>query len=268
MGRGDVRAKKNLGQHFLIDGEVANSIVDSLEVEGVSSVVEVGPGMGVLTKILVANGVENLYPIEIDLESVDYLNKHLPVLKDNIISGDFLKLDLNQFGSEVAVIGNFPYNISTQIYFKIFDNKDIVRECVGMVQKEVGERICASPGGKVSGILSIFIQAYYDTEYLFTVGEECFNPPPRVKSGVIRLVRNSVEKLGCDEALFFRVVKAGFNQRRKTLRNSLKAIINEMGSTPDADLLSKRPEQLGVKEFISLTNQVAGEASVGQCNDI
>jgi 16S rRNA (adenine1518-N6/adenine1519-N6)-dimethyltransferase len=246
-----VRAKKNLGQHFLKDLGIAAKIVDSLKLETTRQVLEVGPGMGVLTQFLIEKPDLDLKLIEIDRESVAYLNDHFPDFKERIISGDFLRIDLTEvFNGKFAVIGNFPYNISSQIFFKVLKNKDQVPEVVGMLQKEVAERICAGPGSKTYGILSVLLQAFYNLEYLFTVNEIVFSPPPKVKSAVVRLTRNQVEKLDCDEDLFLKVVKTAFNQRRKMLRNSLKS---EFGEVP-TEFETFRPEQLGVGEFIRLTS--------------
>lgn len=251
-----VRAKKHLGQHFLKDENIARKIVDSLSHDGYDKVLEVGPGMGVLTKYLLDDTSLETFVIDIDRESIAYLQEHYPALKERIISGDFLRLDLNHYFSEpFAVIGNFPYNISSQILFKVLDHRDKVPECVGMFQKEVAERVAAKHGNKTYGILSVLIQTFYSIEYLFTVSENVFNPPPKVKSAVIRLRRNSVQQLDCDEKLFIRVVKASFNQRRKTLRNSLR----EFTVRPEFaghDIFGKRPEQLAVKEFVELTNML------------
>lgn len=249
-----VRAKKALGQHFLKDQNIARKIVDSLKATNVSKVIEIGPGMGVLTQYLLEKEFTTI-PIEIDHESVTYLHAAYPQLKETLIQGDFLNIDLSSVSSEkLAVIGNFPYNISSQIFFRVIENRSQVEEVVCMIQKEVAQRIACKPGSKEYGILSVLLQAYYNIEYLFTVHENVFAPPPKVKSGVIRLVRNRTEKLECDEQLFFKVVKASFNQRRKVLSNSLK------GLTPNLDkdhpLLSKRPEQLSVDNFVELTNLV------------
>lgn len=249
----EVRAKKFLGQHFLTDEAIARRIVDSLS-PTVSRVVEVGPGMGVLTKYLIGREGTDFHVIEIDRESVAYLHSHYPGL--HVIEGDFLKFDLNAlFHEGFAVIGNFPYNISSQILFRVFDCRDRVDEVVGMFQKEVAERVVAGPGSKTYGILSVLLGAFYDMEYLFTVSETVFNPPPKVKSAVIRLRRNGVGCLECDERLFVRVVKAGFNQRRKTLRNALRSGGLDVESVPDA-LLGKRAEQLTVDEFVQITKLV------------
>lgn len=253
-----VRAKKHLGQHFLTDENIALDIVKGLKYTSLyNQVLEVGPGMGVLTKYLIQEKAYQTYIIDIDKESIAYLKTNYPVLENRIIEGDFLQLDFSTlFNNEpFAVIGNFPYNISTEILFKILDHKNQVPEVVGMFQKEVAERIAAKPKNKTYGITSVLLQAYYDIEYLFTVQEHVFNPPPKVKSGVIRLTRNKVEKLDCNEKLFKQVVKAGFNQRRKTLRNSIKAF-KLKPEFADNIYLSKRAEELSVQDFIALTNMM------------
>ena len=258
----NVRAKKNLGQHFLKDQTIAKQIVDSLKAESLKQVLEVGPGMGVLTQYLLQNKSFETFAVEIDRESVDYLNIHYPELKERIISHDFLNLNLHDYFKEpFALIGNFPYNISSQIFFKVLEYKDQIPEVVGMLQKEVAERLAAPPGSKTYGILSVFLQAYYDIEYLFTVNEDVFNPPPKVKSGVIRVTRNTIKSLDCDEKLFKSVVKMAFNQRRKTMRNSLKSMINtdELKSNP---IFNKRPEQLGVDEFVKLVQLISDPGNV------
>lgn len=250
-----VQPKKSLGQHFLKDAGIARRIASVLSGNDYSSVLEIGPGMGILTRFLLERNFPDFRVIEIDNESVHYLGEHFPDL--NIIKGNFLTMDLDSyFDGNLAVIGNFPYNISSQIMFRILEYRDKVKEAAGMLQKEVAERICAPPGSKVYGILSVFVQAFYETEYLFTVPEHVFNPRPKVKSGVIRLRRNSVINLGCDENLFFRVVKASFNQRRKTLRNSIRSAFRL--SNDDYHDFGRRPEQLGVSDFIELTNWIAG----------
>lgn len=251
MPKDDVRAKKFLGQHFLKDERIAERIAQSLSGE-VANVLEIGPGMGVLTKYLVQNEKLNFWAIEIDTESVEYLHNHYPSL--NVIEGDFLKLDVSTLFKDqpFAVIGNFPYNISSQILFKVHDNRNAVPEVVGMFQKEVAERVAAKPGSKTYGILSVLLSAFYNTEYLFTVDEHVFNPPPKVKSAVIRLRRNEVSALDCDEKLFTTVVKTGFNQRRKTMRNALKPIGKSLANIPE-DLLMKRAEQLSVADFVMIT---------------
>jgi len=254
MGSDKVKAKKHLGQHFLKDKNIASAIVNSLKADNCSTVLEVGPGMGVLTEFLVKRGFGNLKVVEVDRESVDYLQSNIQGI-DEIISGDFLELNLDSLSEgKMAVIGNFPYNISSQIFFKILDNRNLVTEVTGMVQKEVAERICSSPGTRVYGILSVLLRAWYDIKYLFTVNENVFSPPPRVKSAVIRLERNSRMKLDCDERLFFTVVKQCFNQRRKMIRNPIKALVRT--DAGDMPLLTMRPEQLSVEQFVDLTNWV------------
>ena len=249
----EVKAKKFLGQHFLTDETIARRIVDSLS--GLTSnVIEIGPGMGVLTKYLIDKPELNFHVVEIDRESVAYLHDHYPTL--DVIEGDFLKLNLTTlFHDTFAVIGNFPYNISSQILFRVFECRNEAVEVVGMFQKEVAERVAAGPGSKVYGILSVLLSAFYDIEYLFTVHEHVFNPPPKVKSAVIRLKRNRVTSLECDEKLFVRVVKAGFNQRRKTLRNALRSADLPIEAVDD-QVLGKRAEQLSVTEFIALTKTI------------
>jgi 16S rRNA (adenine1518-N6/adenine1519-N6)-dimethyltransferase len=252
-----VRAKKKLGQHFLKNEDIAKKIVDALSrTSEYKYVLEVGPGMGVLTKYLIANPNYETFVIDIDTESIRYLKVNFPSLEKKIIEGDFLKLDFDElFNGPFAVIGNFPYNISTEILFKVLDNKDRVPEVVGMFQKEVAERIAAKPKNKTYGITSVLLQAFYTIDYLFTVGENEFIPPPRVKSAVIRLVRNEVQKLNCDEKLFKQIVKAGFNQRRKTLRNSIRAF-KLKPEFLDHKYLTQRAEELSVEDFITLTNMV------------
>ena len=249
----EVRAKKYLGQHFLTDESIAKRIVDSLS--GLTcNVIEVGPGMGVLTKYLIQDSSLNFHVIELDSESVDWLHLHYPAL--NVIEGDFLKMDMRTlFSGSFAIIGNFPYNISSQILFRVFEHRDSVVEVVGMFQKEVADRVAAEPGSKTYGILSVLLSAFYNVEYLFTVGEHVFNPPPKVKSAVIRLVRNDIEHLGCDEQLFVKVVKAGFNQRRKTLRNALRSASFSVEGVSEL-FLTKRAEQLSVGEFVELTKSI------------
>lgn len=250
-----VKAKKNLGQHFLTDLSVAQRIADTLLDYRETPVLEIGPGMGVLTQYLIADG-HDLKVVELDTESVEYLNEHYPELDGRIISADFLKLNLTDiFGDrEFCVIGNYPYNISSQILFKILDYKDQVPCCSGMFQREVAQRVAAPPGSKTYGILSVLLQAWYDIEYLFTVPEHVFNPPPKVKSGVIKLTRNSVTDLGCDEKLFKTVVKTSFGQRRKTLRNSLRSMVQNDAEILQNPIFAMRPEQLSVAQFIELTN--------------
>ena len=251
----DVKAKKHLGQHFLTDLSIAKQIADALTLhKNYQHVVEIGPGMGVLTQFLKDNPHFTLYPIDIDFDSITYLKKHFQTLEKNFIYGDFLAMDLDLItnNNPFAVIGNFPYNISTQILFKVLDFKDKVPEVVGMFQKEVAERVAAPPGSKVYGITSVLLQAFYNVEYLFTVNENVFNPPPKVKSGVIRLTRNSVEQLNCNESFFKTIVKTSFNQRRKTLRNSLRPFLTE--DTIELEIFNLRPEQLSVEQFITITN--------------
>lgn len=256
----EVRAKKALGQHFLTDLNIARKICDSLteRADGdPEAVLEVGCGMGVLTQYLLQRSDITTYGAEIDSESVEYLNVHYPDFTPRLIEGDFLKMNLQErFPGGVRVIGNFPYNISSQIFFKIIENRDLVPQCVGMIQKEVAVRIAEPPGSKEYGILSVLLQAWYDIEYLFTVSEKVFNPPPKVKSAVIRLRRNGTTKLGCDETLFVKVVKASFGQRRKMLRNSLKAAFGNFGGA-EHPLFTTRAEQLSVAQFVELTNWVA-----------
>ncbi len=282
---GLVRPKKALGQHFLVDLNIARNIVNAMGTDH-DVVIEVGAGMGVLTQYLIENQLDKLQVVEIDTESVEFLKKKFPELEGHLILGDFLKQDLTSFraecsdrhfdrsqgvekspaiegdsstalgmtGNDVAVIGNFPYNISSQIFFQILKYRNNVSECVGMIQKEVAERIAAGPGSKTYGILSVLLQAWYDIEYLFTVHENVFNPPPKVKSAVIRLKRNNVKELGCDEKMFVTVVKQAFNQRRKTLRNSLRSLIP--AEIIDNEIFNKRPEQLSVAEFVDLVKQL------------
>jgi 16S rRNA (adenine1518-N6/adenine1519-N6)-dimethyltransferase len=253
-----VKAKKHLGQHFLTDKNIAQRIVDGLiHTDQYHQVLEVGPGMGILSDILLKREDLQTFLIDIDTESFHFLREKYPQLGDRLINGDFLKLSFESiFPGKFAVIGNFPYNISSQILFKILENRQNVVEMVGMFQKEVAERCASKPGTKEYGILSVLIQAYYDIEYLFTVKPGTFNPPPKVNSGVIRLTRNAVETLDCDEKLFWRVVKAGFNQRRKTLRNALSAVVpkDRLGEHP---FYEKRAETLSVQDFVALTNFVA-----------
>lgn len=249
-----VRAKKHLGQHFLKDLSIAKSITDALSVEGYSNIVEVGPGMGVLTQYLLAKDFIT-HVIELDCESVSYLKAEYPQLSQRIYSADFLKLNLETITDQsFALIGNFPYNISTQILFKALEYKDQIPEIVGMFQKEVAERVASGPGSKKYGIISVLLQAYYNIEYLFTVDEDVFDPPPKVKSGVIRLRRNNEKKLECNEKFFKQVVKQAFSQRRKTLRNALKPLTGK--SEFNESILELRAERLSVKDFVYLTNQL------------
>lgn len=250
-----VRPKKHLGQHFLTDLSISKRISDSLSSEYCSDTLEIGPGTGVLTQFLLKRDDLKLVAVEVDTESIEYLKINYPVLSPNLINGDFLEMDLGKmFPNGVNVIGNFPYNISSQIYFKILDYKDLVPQSVGMIQREVALRIAEKPGKKQYGILSVFLQAYYDIEYLFTVEPSVFNPPPKVQSAVIRLVRNTRKSLDCDESLFRKVVKSTFNQRRKTIRNSLLAAFPQISATHE--FFSKRPEQLSVEDFVELTRFV------------
>ena len=252
-----VKAKKHLGQHFLKDEGIAKDIADTLTLKGYNKVLEIGPGMGVLTKYLLDKETDT-YVIEIDTESVAYLNAHYPKLHGKIISEDFLRYDITKdFGNEpFAIIGNFPYNISSQIVFRALELRERIPEFSGMFQKEVAERICEKKGSKTYGILSVLVQAFYDAEYLFTVPEHVFNPPPKVKSGVLRLIRKENFHLECDERLFFNVVKTAFNQRRKTLRNSLKTY-NLSDILKEDTIFDLRPEQLSTEQFIELTQKIA-----------
>lgn len=254
MGSDKVRAKKYLGQHFLKDRKIAASIVESLKADNCDTVVEVGPGMGVLTGFLVKRGFPSLKVVEVDRESVEYLQSHITGV-DEIISGDFLELDLKAIAEgKIAVIGNFPYNISSQIFFKILENRNKVTEVSGMLQKEVADRICSAPGSRVYGILSVLLQAWYDVKYLFTVSENVFSPPPKVKSAVIHLSRNNRMNLDCNEELFFAVVKRCFNQRRKMIRNPIRSMVTSEAG--EMSLLTMRPEQLSVDQFVELTNWI------------
>ena len=258
-----VRPKKNLGQHFLIDLSIAKRIADTVDACPELPVLEVGPGMGVLTQYLMEKP-RPVKVVEIDTESVEYLNEHFPRLRENILGEDFLRMNLNKVfdGKQFVLTGNYPYDISSQIFFKMLDNKDLIPCCTGMIQREVAQRMASAPGNKAYGILSVLIQAWYDVEYLFTVDENVFNPPPKVKSAVIRMTRNEVTDLGCDEQLFKRVVKTVFNQRRKMLRVSLRQIFSGREVSPDFyqhDVMTRRPEQLSVAEFVDLTNLVASQ---------
>lgn len=252
-----VKAKKHLGQHFLTDESIAKDIADTLTLQGYDKVLEIGPGMGVLTKYLLDKPIET-YVIEIDTESVEYLNAHYPKLHGKIISKDFLKYNITESLGDApfAIIGNFPYNISTQIVFRTLEMRERIPEFSGMFQKEVAERICEKKGSKTYGILSVLVQAFYDAEYLFTVPEHVFNPPPKVKSGVLRLRRKENFHLPVDERLFFNVVKTAFNQRRKTLRNSLKSY-NLSDNLKEDSIFDLRPEQLSTEQFIELTQKIA-----------
>lgn len=258
-----VKPKKNLGQHFLTDLNIARRIADTVDACPGLPVLEIGPGMGVLTQYLVTKPRE-VKAVEIDRESVAYLHETFPTLHDNIIGEDFLRMDLNTvFGGRPFVLtGNYPYDISSQIFFKMLDNRELIPCCTGMIQREVALRMASEPGNKAYGILSVLTQAWYDVEYLFTVDEDVFNPPPKVKSAVIRMTRNGVTDLGCDEHLFKRLVKAVFNQRRKMLRVSLKQLF--AGAQPSgefftAEVMTRRPEQLTIAQFVELTNVVEAE---------
>ena len=259
-----VRPKKNLGQHFLTDLTIARRIADTVDACPDIPVLEVGPGMGVMTQYL----VEKPRPfkvVEIDRESVAYLNEHFPRLRANILGEDFLRMDLQQVfeGQQFVLTGNYPYDISSQIFFKMLDNRDLIPCCTGMIQHEVALRMASKPGTKAYGILSVLIQAWYDVEYLFTVEPSVFNPPPKVQSAVIRMTRNKVERLDCDEQLFKRVVKTVFNQRRKMLRVSLRQIFDSQHPASEGffqqDVMTRRPEQLTIQEFVDLTNSVEKE---------
>jgi len=257
-----VRAKKHLGQHFLKDQNIAQKIVESLSGhENYHKLMEIGPGTGVLSDFLINKAEYELLFMDVDQESVDYLQVKYPDYKDKILKEDFLRIDLGRYFQEpFGIIGNFPYNISSQIFFKVLEYRNQIPEVVGMIQKEVAERIASKEGNKTYGILSVLLQAFYDVEYLFSVPPEVFNPPPKVTSGVIRLKRNKTQTLDCDEKLFFRVVKQGFNNRRKTLRNALKTfdLSTEIKSL---DLLNQRAEQLTVNDFVELTNHIANGES-------
>ncbi len=255
-----VKPKKALGQHFLTDLSVAKRIAATLDEYNGLPVIEVGPGMGVLTQFLLETG-HDLKVVELDSESVDYLTINFTSLEGRIVSGDFLKLDLPDIvddAEKFCVIGNYPYNISSQIFFHVLEYKDRVTCCSGMLQREVAERLAAKPGTKARGILSVLLQAWYDVEYLFTVSENVFNPPPKVKSGVIKMTRNDVTDLGCDEKFFKTVVKTSFGQRRKTLRNSLRGLLPQNVTAEDLTdkIWALRPEQLSVEQFVELTNLV------------
>ncbi|MBR5764750.1 MAG: 16S rRNA (adenine(1518)-N(6)/adenine(1519)-N(6))-dimethyltransferase RsmA [Bacteroidaceae bacterium] len=262
-----VKPKKFLGQHFLKDLKIAKDIADTVDSCPEIPILEVGPGMGVLTQFLIGKERDTKV-VELDSESVAYLQEAYPQLAENIIAQDFLQLDLSKVfgGSPFVLTGNYPYNISSQIFFKMLDNKEIIPCCTGMIQKEVAERIAAAPGSKTYGILSVLIQAWYDVEYLFTVHENVFNPPPKVKSAVIRMTRNDVSQLGCNEKLFKEVVKTTFNQRRKMIRGSIKPLFGNHNKPVDAEsafwnseMMTKRPEQLSIPQFVELTNLVQKE---------
>lgn len=253
-----VRPKKFLGQHFLTDLSVASRIADTVDACPDIPVLEVGPGMGVLTQYLIPKGRE-LKVVEIDRESIPYLHTHFPELGDNIIEADFLKMDLSEAfdGRPFVLTGNYPYNISSQIFFKMLDERNLIPCCTGMIQKEVAERMAAAPGSKAYGVLSVLVQAWYDVEYLFTVNENVFNPPPKVKSAVICMKRNGKESLGCDEKLFRRIVKTVFTMRRKMMRNGMRQIVGKECPLLADEIFNKRPEQLSVQDYIDLTNRVS-----------
>ena len=268
-GMKQVRPKKNLGQHFLTDLSIAKRIADTVDACPDLPVLEVGPGMGVMTQYL----VEKPRPfkvVEIDRESVAYLNEHFPTLRENILGEDFLRMDLRQVfdGQQFVLTGNYPYDISSQIFFKMLDNRDLIPCCTGMIQHEVAVRMASQPGNKQYGILSVLIQAWYNVEYLFSVEPTVFNPPPKVMSAVIRMTRNEVQHLGCDEQLFKRVVKTVFNQRRKMLRVSLRQIFDAQHPANDDffqnDIMTRRPEQLSIPQFVELTNMVEKQLAVGK----
>ena len=254
-----VRPKKNLGQHFLTDLSIAKRIADTVDACPELPVLEVGPGMGVMTQYLVEKP-RPLRVVEIDRESVEYLNENFPKLRDNIIGDDFLRMDLRTLfdGGQFVLTGNYPYDISSQIFFKMLDNRDLIPCCTGMIQREVALRMASKPGNKQYGILSVLIQAWYNVDYLFTVEPDVFNPPPKVQSAVIRMTRNEVQHLGCNEQLFKQVVKTTFNQRRKMLRVSLKQMLPTDAPIfkEHADMLTLRPEQLSIEQFVELTNYV------------
>ena len=256
-----VKPKKNLGQHFLTDLNIAKRIADTVDACPALPVLEIGPGMGVLTQYLVEKP-RPVKAVEIDKESVAYLHDRFPKLVDNIIGEDFLRMDLNTVfgGGQFVLTGNYPYDISSQIFFKMLENKDLIPCCTGMIQREVALRMAATPGSKAYGILSVLIQAWYNVEYLFTVDENVFNPPPKVKSAVIRMTRNAVTDLGCDERLFKRLVKTVFNQRRKMLRVSIKQMFGAVKPGEEffaGPLMTMRPEQLTIAQFVELTNEIA-----------
>lgn len=251
-----VKPKKHLGQHFLWDKNIAQKIVEAFKTAPTQKVLEVGPGKGVLSQYLLPFFGSSFYAVEIDEESSRYLLQEYPELENHLMEEDFIQMNFSSFSSQpFSIIGNFPYNISSQIFFKIFDNKDLIPFVVGMVQKEVAERISAKPGNKIYGILSVLLQAYYDVKLLFKVGPGSFQPPPKVNSAVIELKRNNVKELGCDEKLFFRIVKQSFNQRRKIIRNSLKSFL--LNLDVEDERLQKRPEQLSVRDFVELTNKIS-----------
>lgn len=250
-----IKAKKKLGQHFLKDSDIAKKIVEALNINNLNSIIEIGPGMGILSDHLILLKKKTFF-VEIDKDSIIYLNDKYSQLKEYIIEDDFLKIDLKRFNSPIGLIGNFPYNISSQILFKLIENREIVDELVGTFQLEVAKRVCELPGSKTYGILSVLVQAFYEAEFLFSLSPNYFSPPPKVNSGVIKLVKKNNINLKCDEALFFKVVKTSFQQRRKTLRNSLK-IFNLSDNIKEDVIFGKRPETLSVDEFVLLTNIIA-----------
>ncbi len=247
-----VKPKKHLGQHFLKDSNVSKKIADSLISKKLKTILEIGPGMGILTQHLTINKTQTFF-IEIDNESIIYLNNKFPEIKKSIINEDFLKLDLEKFDLPIGLIGNFPYNISSQILFRLIENRDKIDELVGMFQLEVAKRVCAIPGSKTYGILSVLVQAFYSAELLFSLKPHYFNPPPKVNSGIIRLAKKPIHSLDCDEKLFFKIVKSSFQQRRKTLKNSLKTF-NLPNNIKEDVIFERRPETLSVDDFILLTN--------------
>ena len=255
-----IKPKKFLGQHFLTDLSVAQRIANTVDAYPDIPILEVGPGMGVLTQYIIPKQ-RPFKVVEIDFDSVPYLHEHFPELGDNIIEGDFLKMDLQEVfdGKPFVLTGNYPYDISSQIFFKMVENRNLIPCCTGMIQKEVAERMAASPGGKTYGVLSVLIQAWYDVEYLFTVHENVFNPPPKVKSAVIRLIRNNKQTLGCDEQLFRRIVKTVFTMRRKMMRNGMKQILGKDSPMLADPMFTKRPEELSVQDYVDLTNRVEAE---------
>ena len=255
-----IKPKKFLGQHFLTDLSVAQRIANTVDAYPDIPILEVGPGMGVLTQYIIPKQ-RPFKVVEIDFDSVPYLHEHFPELGDNIIEGDFLKMDLQEVfdGKPFVLTGNYPYNSSSQIFFKMVENRNLIPCCTGMIQKEVAERMTASPGGKTYGVLSVLIQAWYDVEYLFTVHENVFNPPPKVKSAVIRLIRNNKQTLGCDEQLFRRIVKTVFTMRRKMMRNGMKQILGKDSPMLADPMFTKRPEELSVQDYVDLTNRVEAE---------
>ena len=250
-----LKPKKYLGQHFLKDSNISKKIAESLISKKLNSIIEIGPGMGILTQHLINSSIETFF-VEIDKDSIVYLNKVFPEIRNLVINEDFLKIDLAQFKAPIGLIGNFPYNISSQILFKLIENRKKINELVGMFQLEVAKRICAPPGSKTYGILSVLVQAFYSAEFLFSLSPDQFNPPPKVNSGVIRLTKKSNIDIGCDEKLFFKIVKTSFQQRRKTLRNSLKSF-NLTNNIKEDAIFEKRPEALSVDDFILLTNIIA-----------